>query len=259
MAPADAGTCVPVRLSLGVRPRMCCALCLRAAELRRSHIIPEFLYETLYDDKHRLQVLSVIPEQDNWREQKGLRECLLCNACEQKLSAWESYASLVLKGGVPLSYRREGNLVFVSGLNYVQFKLFQLSVLWRAGVSALPFFEKVRLGRHAEVLRNLLLTGNPGSPERYGCFMFGLKHENQAFTGIIMQPGRVRLNGHTAYRFVFGGFLWAILVSSHDLGAPLNVCTLRSTGDTVFLTQNATEMNTLANFFIELGRLGRAP
>jgi hypothetical protein len=38
---------------------MPCALCLQEVELRRSHIIPKFLYETLYDDKHRLQVLSI--------------------------------------------------------------------------------------------------------------------------------------------------------------------------------------------------------
>jgi hypothetical protein len=120
-----------------------CALCLQPLELQRSHIIPEFLYESLYDDKHRLQVLSVLPDEPNWREQRGLRERLLCADCEGRLSKWERYASLVLKGGLPITYRREGNVVFISGLDYVQFKLFQLSVLWRAGASTLQFFEKV--------------------------------------------------------------------------------------------------------------------
>jgi hypothetical protein len=238
---------------------MRCALCLQHAELRRSHVIPEFLYETLYDEKHRLQVLSIIPEQANWREQKGLRERLLCDACEQKLSIWERYASLALKGGVPLTARQDGNVVRISGLDYRQFKLFQLSVLWRAGVSSLPFFERVELGKHAEVLRQLLLTGDPGSPERYGCFMFGLKHEAGAFTGVIMQPGKVRLNGHIAYRFIFGGFLWAMLVSGHDLGAPLNQCTLNTAGNIVILLRNASEMENLVSFSVELGKMGRAP
>lgn len=238
---------------------MPCALCLRETELRRSHVIPEFLYETLYDEKHRLQVLSTIPEQGNWREQKGLREELLCDACEQKFSIWERYASLVLKGGIPLTVRQESNIVHISGLNYEKFKLFQLSILWRAGISSLQFFEKVRLGKHTEELRRLLLAGNPGSSERYGCFMFGLKHGAGTFTGVIMQPGKVRLNGHTAYRFVFGGFLWAMLVSSHDLGAPLNQCTLSATGDTVLLLRNANEMNNLTSFSVELNKMGRMP
>jgi hypothetical protein len=138
---------------------MPCALCLQEVELRRSHIIPEFLYETLYDDKHKFQVLSIIPEKPSWHEQKGLRERLLCSACEQRFSVWERYASLVLKGGVPLSYRTEGSIVHIAGLNYTQFKLFQLSILWRAGVSSLPFYEKVQLGKHAETLRLHLLAG----------------------------------------------------------------------------------------------------
>ena len=166
---------------------------------------------------------------------------------------------MVLKGGVALNYRSEGNIVHITGLDYAPFKLFQLSVLWRAGASSLPFFEKVQLGKHAEALRLLLMAGDPGSPERYGCFMFGLKHEAQAFTGVIMQPGKVRLSGHTAYRFVFGGFLWAMLVSSHDLGAPLNQCTLSITGETVLLIRNATEMQNLISFSVELGRMGRTP
>ncbi|MXS82951.1 hypothetical protein [Nitrosomonas oligotropha] len=238
---------------------MPCALCLQEAELRRSHVIPEFLYETLYDEKHRLQVLSIIPEQGNWREQKGLREKLLCDACEQKFSVWERYASLVLKGGIPLTVKQESNIVHISGLDYKRFKLFQLSVLWRAGISSLQFFEKIQLGKHTEELRRLLLEDNPGSPERYGCFMFGLKHNSEAFTGVIMQPGKVRLDGHIAYRFVFGGFLWAMLVSSHDLGAPLNKCTLSASGDTVLLLRNASDMDNLVAFSVELGQMGRAP
>jgi hypothetical protein len=173
-----------------------CALCLHDAELCRSHIIPEFLYESLYDDKHKLHMLSVVPDKPNWHEQKGLREHLLCEVCDQRLSPWERYASLVLKGGVTLKYRCEGNIIVISGLDYRQFKLFQMSVLWRAGVSSLQFFEKVQLGKHSEVLRKHLLAADPGSPERYGCFMFGIRFARQAFTGIIMQPGKVHLAGH---------------------------------------------------------------
>lgn len=89
-------------------------------------------------------------------------------------SVYESGTSPVLKGRTPLSYLTDGNVVFVSGLNYQLFKLFQLSVLRRAGVSSLQFFEKVQLGKHEEVLRKLLLACDPGSAERYGCLMFVL-------------------------------------------------------------------------------------
>lgn len=137
---------------------MCCALCLEESDLRQSHIIPEFMYKSLYDEINRFHVLSVIPEKSNWKEQKGLRERLLCGKCEQKLSVWERYASLVLKGGIPLTHRREGSIIHLSGVDYKQFKLFQLSILWRASVSTLQFFEKVQLGEHAEIIRQHLLA-----------------------------------------------------------------------------------------------------
>lgn len=238
---------------------MTCALCLRPKELRKSHIIPEFLYESLYDDKHRLHVLSVIPEQGNSLEQKGLREKLLCDDCEQKLSSWERYASLALKGGTELTYRREGNIVFVGGLDYQKFRLFQLSILWRAGVSNLQFFERVQLGPHSEILRKLILSSDPGSPNRYGCFMFGIKFQDSAFTQVIMQPGKVRLLGHTAYRFVFGGFMWAFLVSAQDLHAPYTEALLRLDGSALFLLRDVEEMQNLASFSKELVALGRFP
>ena len=236
---------------------MPCALCLRPRGLKNSHIIPEFMYESLYDEKHRFHALSIIPEQGNSLKQKGLREPLLCEECEQKFSGWERYASLVLKGGVPLSFRREGNVVHLNGLDYPQFRLFQLSVLWRAGVSSLQFFERVQLGCHAEHLRELLLSADPGSPNRYGCFMFGLKFGNATFTQLIVQPGKLKLHGHTAYRFVFGGFMWAFLVSNHDLHAPLTQCLLRPNGEALLLISNAREMQNLTSFFVELQRMGR--
>ncbi|HSH72466.1 MAG TPA: hypothetical protein VK974_05345 [Methylophilaceae bacterium] len=236
-----------------------CALCLETKELKRSHIIPEFLYKSLYDEKHRLHVLSIIPEQENSIEQKGLREPLLCKDCEEKFSKWERYASLILKGGIELTYRREGNIVFIGGLDFVQFRLFQLSILWRAGVSNLQFFENVQLGKHSEIIRKLLLSSNPGSYDKYGCLMFGIHYEGDAFTSIIMQPGKVRLFGHAGYRFVFGGFMWAFFASSHAIEAPYNMALLQPNGDGLFLIKDVMSMENLESFSKELIYMNRVP
>lgn len=44
-----------------VRQRRECALCRNNAELRNSHIAPEFLYAPLYDEIHRVQVIQSKP------------------------------------------------------------------------------------------------------------------------------------------------------------------------------------------------------
>lgn len=238
---------------------MCpCALCRESQQLKNSHIIPEFLYESLYDEIHRFHVLSINPDQDNSFKQKGIREPLLCESCEQRFSVWERYASFVLKGGIEISCRGEGNRMYVSGLDYEKFRLFQLSILWRASVSTLQFFENVRLGRHEELLRRLLLGEDPGNPSRYGCLMFGLKFENENFTQLIMPPERLKLSGHTAYRFIFGGFMWVFLVASHDILPPLSSAVLQQSGEALLTIKDIREIHDIVNFSRELVRLGRS-
>ncbi len=237
-----------------------CHLCLEFRDLHKSHIIPEFLYKSLYDEKHRLSLLSVATDQENsLREQKGWREQLLCTACEQKLSVWERYACLLLEGGTPVTYRTEESSVHLSGLDYVPFKLFQLSILWRAGISSLQFFENVRLGIHAERLRKLLVSGDPGPPNRYGCLMFGLKLEDSTFTQLITQPGRVKVDGSVAYRFIFGGFLWIFVVTAHQLPPLWTKLFLQPNGNGFFLVRDASEMRYLQNFTLKLKKMGREP
>jgi len=137
--------------------------------------------------------------------------------------------------------------------------MFQLSILWRAGVSSLEFFKNVQLGPHAEILRRLLLMGDPGPSKQYCCLIFGLTFGRQAFTGLIMQPGRVRLNNQVSYRFVFGGFLWAMFASSSELPVNLLPCTLQPPGTTAILVREATSMGNLASFANELKHMGRSP
>ena len=108
---------------------MPCALCNRELPLRNSHIVPEFLYKTLYDSKHRFHQISTTPEKRNEFLQKGLREPLLCDSCEQRLSDFERYASMVLNGGVGIGIQQRGKDVLLSGLDYKKLKLFQLSIL----------------------------------------------------------------------------------------------------------------------------------
>lgn len=238
---------------------MQCALCHEEREIRNSHIIPEFLYEPLYDEKHRLQLLSVLPSQGNSFKQKGLKEKLLCDTCEQKLSVWEGYARKVLKGGVPLTTRTEGSVILIEGIDYKQFKLFQLSVLWRASASSQQFFEYVDLGPHEEVLRRQLVDEDPGSPGRYSCFMFGLRYEGNVVADLVVQPKRTKLNGRVAYNFVFGGFLWAFSVSRQELPPNLLATTLSEDGTTAIMVRSVLEMKNLFSFTKELSKLGRTP
>ena len=191
-----------------------CKLCLREDVLRDSHVISEFLYTSLYDEKHRFHVLEA-GEMYSSFEQKGYRERLLCQACETKLSKWETYARALLTGGTQLRYRREGTITWVDGIDYSRFKLFQMSILWRAAVAAGEFFSKVTLGpRHSTRLREMLLAEDTGEPWEYGCLTIGI-HRDGNIVPVIVQPTPFKIMDAKAMRFTFGGYFWAYRIAGH--------------------------------------------
>lgn len=234
-----------------------CALCKSEAALRRSHIIPEFLYKTMYDDKHRFHVLSSTVHVDDSMAQKGLRERLLCDNCEQLFAKLERYGRGVLAGGEPIDYRRDGSVVHVSGVDYKRFKLFQLSILWRAGVSSLPMFSRVQLGTHEPVLRKMLLDQDPGRVDSYGCVTFGIVDGAGKRMDAIVQPERLRIEGHVAYRFVVGGLMWVFFVTKREITGTYKIGFLQESGTFFFVVKNIFEAKFMTNFANSRFRLGR--
>jgi len=194
---------------------MKCKLCHNDKELRNSHIIPEFFYKPLYDEKHRFNVIPLNEEQKFRYEQKGLRERLLCGDCENKLSKWEDHVRRIFYGGKEILITN-GNPIKIERIDYAKFKLFQLSLLWRASVSEMDFFKQVSLGPHEEKIRQMLLNEDPGSKLKYPClFIMVLMGPNKVLDDFISPPNFLKINGHRTYRFIFGGGFWIYFVSSH--------------------------------------------
>ncbi len=184
----------------------------------QSHIIPEFLVKPCYDDKHRARVRA-LPDFRKHMIQKGYRERLLCQDCELRFSRYEQYFSRVWYGREALRPTSAPAFGFVlEGIDYSRFKLFHLSLLWRAGVSTREEYDSVRLGPHAQRLAKLLLTDDPGPRNRYPLGAVGLVHRpsNKFLEGFVVSLGSRRVEGHTVYLFVFGGCMWCYGVSSHE-------------------------------------------
>ena len=200
---------------------MICELCSQDKQLSNSHIIPEFIYEhsELYDGKHRYHVLSTKPDTKNEFEQKGIREKLLCPSCENKFSAFETYTKNVLFDAAEIKTvdKGKGKLVF-ENIDYKKFKLFQLSVLWRASVSTLEMFNEIDLGLHEPYIRDMLWNENPGKSTDYGCIYRKISSRDEDFeaTQIIGKPTQMaKIDGHRTFVFLMAGLFWVYIVSSH--------------------------------------------
>jgi len=234
---------------------MNCKLCEKSSSLRKSHIVPEFVYASLYDEKHRMHVLSLQEQKPRPFEQKGLREKLLCGECESKLSNYERYASTAFDGKdteTPL----EGVIV-VKDVDYKQFKLFLLSVLWRASISTLEFFNEVSLGSHEDKIRRMILRDDPGPSEKYGIIPFAVIDNDEMQTDLIVQPTRTRLYGHVGYRFIFGGFLWAFFVSNQAAPSEVKPLLFREDNTFCILKGDIRTCGIIRDFALKLKQMGR--
>jgi hypothetical protein len=190
-----------------------CRLCESEGDLRHSHIFPEFLYEHLYDEKHRS--VGVKPYSGAKQDilQKGLREYLLCGPCENRLSKYERYGAKILRGLPDVSSEKPGAVVFVRKVDYCKFKLFEMSLLWRAGIAKQPSFADVRLGPHESRLRKMLLGSDPGKPWEYSCVLIRFPSPG-TIDQILTFPRPFRFLGHYVYLVILWGMIWMFFVSS---------------------------------------------
>ncbi len=199
---------------------MTCRLCLRDRELRNSHILPEFLFRKTYNEESRARELTVDIKRIRWVQQ-GYREYLLCAECEQRIGRYETYFANTWYGspGRPKAAKRD--VVTVSGLDYARFKLFHLSILWRAGITSLTEFANIRLGPHAERMRVMIYNDDAGTPNQYPFWglVLILPETRSICDDVIIEPEMSRVKGHTVYVFTFGGCSWFYFASSHLPGS----------------------------------------
>lgn len=236
---------------------MTCKLCKKDRELKNSHIIPEFIYSALYDDKHRFHVISVNEDEKEKLPQKGVRERLLCAECEQLLSRNERYVSLLLAGSYPVKSRKKGRIIHLEGVDYSKFKLFSLSILWRAGVSSREVFSQVKLGPHEKILRQMVLASDPGEQHSYPFLLSPIVHEKELQKALIVQPTWTRLDNHYAYRFVFGGLAWIYLVSSHRAPKVVLDASIDELGNLTMIECELSDMKFIVHMVQELVKLGK--
>jgi hypothetical protein len=261
-----------------------CKLCGKKDLLKESHIIPDFYIRGL---EHKLptgsqgilqpfsMLLSTETEMEGgakqrgyWEKIVGMKEYLLCGICEGKFSTNETYVRDFFYGNSsPLKKIPVGNLMRLRQGNdvlnlrkvlvsYKQLKLFQMSILWRAGVAKGSFFKNVNLGDfHESKIRALLLSENPGSPTDYPCLMVDLHYSEKNFEDWIEQPSKSKKEGQRKYRFVMGGYLYLFAVSKQKPRLSLQELCVKSNGEIIIPVEE--ERRILRGWATALRKAGR--
>src|SRR5262245_8041911 len=202
-----------------------CRLCLQPKALLASHVLPEFIYKPLYDNKHRM--IPVIDVAGHMQRQKpmqqGVREPLLCLECEGHLnnsferpniSLWRSMVTQQPVGNTTITaLELEENITVLKfeGFDYSSFKLLLLSMLWRASVATHADYVVVDLGPHEELIRQMLYEKNPGSVDDYRCIVCIPKAPN---FGLMAAPVKAQSNHGIDYRFLLPGVILGFVVAN---------------------------------------------
>jgi hypothetical protein len=225
-----------------------CKLCLKTSDVSDSHIMPKFFIRRIQHQRPAgkagqtrpyLTVFSLNPNVEDgpewvskWENELGLKEPMLCKDCEEQFSKYEGYARELLYGKAPGPLKKIALGVFHSmedpimlGVRIIQpadfdfrlLKLFQLSILWRAGVASGRHYTNVSLGpKHEERLRQLLVAESPGNDYEYCCPMADLRYKGVGCEDWTQTPECARDKGSNQriYKIALGGYLYIFHVAN---------------------------------------------
>jgi hypothetical protein len=199
-----------------------CLLCGKSAKLiKKSHVIPSFMYQGLFDEKNRMILYPLENKNEKaYYVQSGFHDkYLYCSKCDNELfGRLERNAASVLYGSNASSKHKIERAIsndgirslFIKDIDYVKFKLFILSILWKAHNSPNKFYEKVEVGEQAGVIRQMLLTNNPGTDDQYRISIVGIQRINGEMANMLPNPEVRKSERLHIATFYIGGFIYLI-------------------------------------------------
>ncbi len=178
-----------------------CQLCLLEKSLCKSHIIPEFMYLSIYDEVPRTFTALTVNTHEIWKstrriEQKGKREFLFCKECESVLSKFEKYSSESIFGEAKYEkYIKKRTkvpdlgyyLCEFQGFNSEKLRKFLLSLLFRMLIS--ETFQTPKIGeKYIETIRNAIILNTKISFNDFGCLIQVLTSNSRRVRRFIHGP-----------------------------------------------------------------------
>ena len=194
-----------------------CRSCNEAKKLVRSHVVPESFCKPFVREGKAAKILA--PHEYVKVSHTGIYDqTILCDECEQLLSAPDDYAQKLLHLHIV-----EFEAIMVAGelvaerivdYDYALLHRFILAVLWRASVSTHDFFKEVYLGPHEDKIRRIVFGGESANNE-YPFVAGRLVHVTK--NNIMPAPIRERIDDTNYWRIYAGDFHFWVKVDSGRL------------------------------------------
>ena len=225
-----------------------CKFCQNESVLCRSHIIPEFLYKNLYDEKHRMLVVEPSLMSETFR-QKGYYEYLLCNDCEQYFNVnFEQYYANNCFSIIPEKFNKKPENFRYPGLDYSKYKLFILSVFWRILIAKEAPFHHIKSDEHIQTIQEMLMKQDPGDELDYPLYGYLVVHDREirVMKDIIPTPNIFPINGLSVLSAMFDGIKWLLILSEKLSFPPPSV---RRNGNLHLGVKNLSQLGEIKSIF----------
>lgn len=214
-----------------------CRLCGEEKKLIKSHIVPEGFYKKMYDDKRRLFLASQSRDSFTFM-QKGQREELLCKECDSNIigNEYDKYGIEVIRDCLQIETFTDSKKEIWVGLDYNKFKIFLLSVLWRAHI-ARKFYRGITLDENIESMIVESIKNGQAPKENVipivGISLVNPQDSNDKCDGIITNGNTYKREGQfnsKTYIIIFGGYAWTFIVPSAEKNDPQEIFFLKECG-----------------------------
>jgi len=198
-----------------------CRLCGLVKPLIKAHILPRKFYKPIVQaggaspaGDTAVRIYPVDANGKSRQEQSGIYDSnILCADCDCKvIGSWDLYAQTLLLGAFdPNNYSGSSTnrLYRLDNFDYIELKLFFMSLLWRASISSRSFFKNVDLGPWEARLKQKLLAADPGSRDDYSVII--IKYEGM-LAEVMPNPSKQRQDGINFYRFRAPGYSFLLKV-----------------------------------------------
>jgi len=211
-----------------------CRLCLKEKPLVKSHIIPDFYYNIsgMYNEKHQILFSSFQEIAAGKKPSKQFSgeydNNILCSDCDGRIiGSYETYAAKTFSGEAGTEM---ANFILADNtkcrryynIDYRNYKLFLLSILWRMSISSRPIFRDVNLGDwHNEKLREMIYAGDPKEINTYPILSSHYFNDEAITDSLIISPIQYGGNISPKVLSILPGYIHIFIISS-DANYPLS-------------------------------------
>lgn len=188
------------------------------------------MYNGIQDELNRMIVaeLHSIDTKSRFQQSGYYDKYVLCSKCDnERISKWERYTSLLLFSGCSSVISSFNSAVgsdgiksiIIKNIDYKNFKLCLLSILWRAHISQNKFFKNVDLKGNEIQIQQMLLNNDLKDETLYKISIVAIRND-EGLIRMVIEPTVAKIgNGYIAIFFINGMFYFIDLLpnSSFEL------------------------------------------